>query len=172
MAHLKRDSERERGYDRLNLGQGKILSPHRMWNYDLSIIGLLGERSDDRKYVFVRRLTLEDGCFTRWAAERLMESTPIYKVNGSGVGHPQSTPPPTQIKNGKGVRFDLRATSSWIFVEKGWEVTVALSFYSRSRLYTWLHVREVFFLLKSKYNRDCHFWHMFWDWGDLAFPKF
>jgi len=66
-----------------------------------------------------------------------MESTLIYKVNGSGVGHPQSTPsPPTQIKNGKGVRFDLRATLSWIFVEKGWEVRVALSRYSRSRLYT------------------------------------
>lgn len=129
--------------------------PSRKWNYDLPIIGLLGERSGDRKYVFVRRLPHEGGCFTRWAAERLLESTPIY--NGSGVGHPQSTPPPTQVKNGKGVRFDLRATLSWIFVEKGWEVRVALSFYSRSRLYTWLHVREVFCLLKNKYNRDCHF---------------
>ena len=68
--------------------------PDKMWNYDLPIIGLLGERSDDRKYVFVRILTLEGGCFTRWAAERLMESTLIYKVNGSGVGHPQSTPSP------------------------------------------------------------------------------
>ena len=129
--------------------------PYRKWNYDFPIIGLLGERSGDRKYVFVRRLPHEGGCFTRWAAERLLESTPIY--NGSGVGHPQSTPPPTQVKNGKGVRFDLRATLSWIFVEKGWEVRVALSFYSRSRLYTWLHVREVFCLLKNKYNRDCHF---------------
>ena len=66
--------------------------PDRMWNYDPSIIGLFGERSDDRKYVFVRKLPPEDDCFTRWAAERLMESTPIYKINGSGVRYPQSTP--------------------------------------------------------------------------------
>ena len=101
MENLKRDSERERRYDCLNLDKEKSGVLDRMWNYDLPIIGLLGGRSDDRKYVLVRRLTLEGGCFTRWAAERLMESTPIYKVNGSGVGHPQSTPPPYLNKEWK-----------------------------------------------------------------------
>ena len=75
--------------------------PDRMWNYDPSIIGLFGERSDDRKYVFVRKLPPEDDCFTRWAAERLMESTPIYKINGSGVRYPQSTPSPYSNKEWK-----------------------------------------------------------------------
>ena len=95
MENLKRDSERERRYDRLNLGQRKILSP-RMWNYDLPIIGLLGERSDDRKYVFVRRLPHEGGCFTRWAAERLMDT--ISLDNTGHLGHPESTPSPHSNK--------------------------------------------------------------------------
>lgn len=79
----------------------------------------------------------------------LWRAHPFTRLTGVVWGIPNQPPPPTLIKNEKGVRFDLRATLSWIFVEKGWEVRVALSFYSRSR--------EVFCLVKNKYNRDCHF---------------
>ena len=59
----------------------------------------------------------------------LWRAHPFTRLTGVVCGIPNQPPPPTQIKNGKGVRFDLRATLSWIFVEKGWEVRVALSFY-------------------------------------------
>ena len=59
----------------------------------------------------------------------LCRAHPFTRLTGGVWDIPNQPPPPTQIKNGKGVRFDLRATSSWIFVEKGWEVRVALSFF-------------------------------------------